>query len=105
MHGISPLPEITPEQENWRLEKVPGMNAVRSRRDPVQRVQVGTYVAAVFRVTGYDPDCDGSLMARMEAVNADGEPTGWEVDCIGLYPETEVVLDAADTLHLLAEEG
>lgn len=71
---------------------------VTSRRDPVEPVPVGSYVARVFRVIGYDPDCDGSLMARLEAVNAAGEPTGWTVDRVGLSPDLAWVLDQPDAL-------
>ena len=45
-----------------------------------------------FRVTGYDPDCDGSLMARLEQISTDGETTGLTVESIGLYPDTGLVV-------------
>lgn len=104
---MKPLPEITDEQENFRMEQIPGMRpgVVRFKRDPVEQVPVGTVVAMMFRVTGYDPDCDGSLMARMEAVDKDGGITGWEVDCIGLYPESTVVLDDPAELHRLSADA
>jgi hypothetical protein len=63
------------------------------RRDPVEPVPVGTYVAMVFRVTGYDQDCDGSLMARLENVDADGKSTGWEESAIGMYPNCTWIVD------------
>lgn len=92
------MPVITAEQENFRLEPV-GENVSVIRRDPVEPVPVGTYVAQVFRVTGYDPDCDGSLMARLEGVDQAGEATGLEHNFIGLNPDSFVVLDSPDELH------
>lgn len=97
--SIHPIPEITAEAENFRLEPLPDMPNIKFvRRDPVEPVPVGTYIARVFRVTGYDPDCDGSLMVRMQSVDFDGEPTGWEVDSLGLYPDSSVVLDSPGDL-------
>jgi len=93
---MRPVPEITAEQENHRFESLadwPGGTAVMSRRDPVEPVPVGTYIVMVFRVTGYDPDCDGSLMARLEHVDRRGEPTGWEPTHLGMYPDTGLVVD------------
>jgi hypothetical protein len=93
---IRRVPEITAEQENFRVEPVdlgPRVRAVTVRRDPVEPVPVGTYVAMVFRVTGYDRDCDGHLMARVENVGADGEATGWEQNCLGLSPGSTWVID------------
>ena len=94
--NLRPVPEITAEQENFRMEPLAvgeNFRAMMGRRDPVEVVPVGTYVVKVFRVTGYDPDCDGSLMARLESVDKEGEATGWEVNCIGLYPDTSLIID------------
>lgn len=75
--------EITAEEENFRGEAIaPG--AFMVRRDPVEPEPVGTIVLLPFRVTGYDQDCDGSLMARLESIDLDGRRTGWDPDCIGL---------------------
>jgi hypothetical protein len=77
-----------------------GFNAMMVRRDPVEPEPVGTLIAQVFRITGYDQDCDGSLMARLEAVDFNGQPTGWEPTHLGLYPDTAVVLeDPAELLR------
>lgn len=61
---------------------------------------VGSYVAMVFRVTGYDPDSgetpETATMARLEHVYLDGETgetTGWETNCVGLYDTTSRVLN------------
>ena len=86
-----------------RLADGPGFNAVTSKVDPVERVPVGTYVVKVFRVTGYDQDCDGSLMARLANVGADGESSGWEVTHIGLYPDSTWVVDGPDELDRLTQ--
>jgi len=93
---LTPVREITAEEENHRFEPLasgPGLNAVTSRRDPVEPVPVGTYIVKVFRVTGYDPDCDGSLMARLANVNRNGEESGWEPTQLGLYPDSTLVVD------------
>jgi acyl dehydratase len=93
---------------NARLEPFvsgPGFNAVTIKRDFVKPVPEGTYVAMVFEVVGYDQDCDGSAMARFRAVNRHGEPTGWEPSHLGLYADTDVVLDAPGDLHDLIEDA
>jgi hypothetical protein len=104
---IHRLREIPAEEENFRLDPVasgPGFDVRMVKRDPVEPVPVGTYIAMVFRVTGYDEDCDGSLMGRFEQVDRNGEPTGWEPDQLGLYPVADVVLDGPSDLHDLIEE-
>ena len=64
---------------------------------------VGSYVAMVFRVTGYDPDCgetaETATMARLEQVDLDGETTGWETNCVGLYDTTGRVLNEPGDLR------
>jgi hypothetical protein len=97
--------KITAKEENFRTEPMqgvrPGISV--SRRDPVEPVPVGTIVAMVFRVTGYDQDCDGSLMARFQHITRDGDATGWEPDRLGIHPDTSVMLDEPDELHRIAE--
>lgn len=93
---LTPVPEITAEQENFRLEPLaigPGFDARMVKRDPVEPVPVGTYVVKVFRVTGYDPDCDGSLMARLAAVDREGIESGWEPTHLGLYPDSCLIVE------------
>jgi hypothetical protein len=101
--AVRRIPEITAGQEDFRLVPVPGLGMTTARRDPVEPVPVGTLVARVFRVTGYDPDCDGSLMARVEAVDSAGEATGWETGRLGLRPGSWWIVDAPDELDRAAE--
>ncbi len=61
---------------------------------------VGTVVLLAFRVVGYDKDADGSMMARMESVDLDGEASGWEVDGIGLCPDNGVVVSLEELREL-----
>jgi hypothetical protein len=63
------------------------------REKIVEPVRVGTFVVRVFQVAGYDSDCDGSLMARLESVNKNGQTTGWEPRRIGLDPTTTLVVE------------
>lgn len=57
---------------------------------------VGSYVAVVFRVDGYDADVgetsETATMARLTNVGFDGEETGWKANCIGLYNSCTVVV-------------
>ncbi len=100
--ALRPVREITAEMENFRTVPFVGTNMFTSKRDPVEPEPVGTYVVMVFQVTGYDPDCDGSLMARLRAVQSDGESTGWEPNCLGLYPDTALVVEHPSVLWDLA---
>ena len=96
--------EVTSEEEHFRIEPlIPGSTRFSTiRRDPVKPEPEGTIVLMAFRVTGYDPDCDGSLMARLERIDKDGERTGWEPNAIGLYPSADLVV-TADELRRLFE--
>jgi len=91
---MRPTRKVTAREENFRLE------AGVVSRDPVEPEPVGTIVLVPFRVTGYDPDCDGELMARLENINFRGEATGWEVDSVGiddcLVATQEELLDEAE---------
>ena len=92
---MRPVKEITAAEENFRTE--PFYKTVTSegrivKRDPVKPEPEGTIILVPFRITGYDADCDGSLMARLEAIDKDGETTGWETNCHGLYPTTDLVV-------------
>lgn len=69
---------------------VPGFLA--PRRDPIEPEPIGTIIVRAFRITGYDRDCDGSLMARLDAVDEDGRETGWCPERISLHPDSSLVI-------------
>lgn len=92
--------EITASEENFRTEQVGQFMTIK--RDPVQPEPVGTVVLMPFRITGYDRDCDGSLMARLSALNGKGKTTGWEPDSIGLYPHSGLVVTEEELQSLFA---
>ena len=103
--------EVTDEEENFRLESPdstsPDRSSIRiSRRDPVEPEPVGTIVLLAFRVTGYDPDCDGSLMVRLENISIDGnnDTTGWCPAQLGLNPTTGIVVTQGE-LRSLSEKA
>jgi hypothetical protein len=99
------VPDIS-SRENFRIVPIPGWpGASNIRRDPIEPVPVGTYVAMAFRVIGYDPDCDGSLMARLAHVDEHGKDTGWDPHHLGLYPSTDVVLDSPAELFETADRA
>lgn len=93
---MRPIREISAEEENFRTEPMFGHTDRFQvvRRDPIEPEPVGTIILMAFRITGYDPDCDGSLMARLEHIDKDGEPTGWEPTQLGLYSNTDLVVTA-----------
>ena len=84
---MRPIREITAEEENFRIERYKDADFGFIKRDPVEPEPVGTVILLPFRIAGYDKDCDGSLMARMENLWLyDGklEETGWDVSNIGM---------------------
>ena len=100
--GIKRIKEITSDEENYRSVPIgPGM--VTSRKNSIEPVPVGTLVSIVFRVTGYDRDCDGTLMMRLEAIDMEGNITGWKPDHLGAYPDSTWVVDSPDDLDKLAD--
>ena len=92
------------EEENWRTEPmIAGSDKFAvSRRDFVEPEPIGSIVLLAFRVTGYDADCDGSAMARLEHVDKDGDPTGYSVNRLGLCPDTELVVDLKELAAIFA---
>lgn len=96
-------------EENARLVplfpagELPQMSTLK--RDFAPPVPIGAYVVMVARVVGYDPDCDGSAMARLEFVDREGETTGWTQGNIGLYPETELLVDHPHDLWDIASRN
>ena len=95
---MRPVREITADEENFRTEPIsddmPHMQVIR--RDFVEPEPVGTIVLMAFRVAGYDADCDGSAMARLQHIDKDGEETGWYPAQLGLHPGCELVVSAAE---------
>lgn len=107
---IRRVPEITAGQENARLVPfVPGTQVFTLKKDPVEPVPPGTLVALIFRVEGYDQDCDGSLMARLGRIHADGGETGWHPTALSLSPDCTWVIDSPGELDnaatLTSQEG
>jgi hypothetical protein len=98
---MRPVREITAQEENFRAVPMGPFDVIR--RDPIEPEPIGTIVLTAFRVVGYDPDCDGSLMARLEHIDKDGEPTGWEQNAVGLYPDTELVVTLDELKALFAK--
>lgn len=98
------IKQSTTEEENFRVEPR-GMNCRVPviRRDPVEPVPVGSFIVTCFKVVGYDQDCDGSLMARLENVNVEGRSTGWVANYLGLYPSTDYVVEHPRDLLDLCE--
>lgn len=99
---MRPVRDIS-DQENFRLESKPPF--VVPKRDPVEPEPAGTIVLKAFRITGYDQDCDGSLMARMENIDKHGEITGWTPSRIGVGPDTDIVVTTEELLALLDGEA
>jgi len=108
--AIKRIPEITSEEENFgikpnTIENPDGRPITLNtlRRDSIEPVPVGTVVAKLFRITGYDVDCDGSLMARLENIDCGGESTGWTQHHMGIYDDSTWVVDDADDIDKMAE--
>lgn len=95
---------ISPEEENFRITRIPKSSLCTVKRDPIEPEPAGTILLVAFKVTGYDKDCDGSLMARLEHLELDGRESGWIVNCIGLHPDTGLVV-TEEELHALVVVG
>lgn len=83
--------KVTAEEEGFRLEQCESSPCVHPRRNSVEPEPVGTVVLLPFRIAGYDKDCDGSLMARLENLDLKGRETGWNQKHIGLQGNGFVV--------------
>lgn len=101
---MRPVREITAKQENFRIVGVDPFGFDVIRRDPIEPEPVGTIILKAFRITGYDPDCDGSLMARLENIDGDGDPTGYFVRRIGVDPSTTLVVIEDELRTLFATD-
>lgn len=83
------------KEENARIVPMPGFPYTWTtiKRDPIEPEPIGTIILMAFRITGYDPDCDGSLMARLDSIQLDDlQETGMSLKHIGLYPNTDIVI-------------
>jgi hypothetical protein len=93
-------------KENFRVEPASGRIGI-IKRDFVKPEPEGTIILMAFRITGYDRDADGSAMIRAEALmlEDDGrfEATGLEVDHIGLYDWTDIVVTEDELRALFAQ--
>ncbi len=98
---MRPVREVTAEEENFRMQPMGGFDVIK--RDFVEPEPVGTIILCAFRITGYSKDCDGSAMVRAEHIDKDGDATGWDIDSIGLYPSTELVVDEIELKKLFGE--
>lgn len=92
---MRPVRSIPDSEDNFRLEPMEGFppNVLKTRRDPVEREPVGTILLQPSRITGYDTDCDGGLMARLLDVDSEGvDQGGEERKRCGIYPDTDLVV-------------
>ena len=96
---MRPVREVSSEEENFRMQEV-GDGISMIKRDPVEPEPIGTLIMVPFRITGYHPDCDGSLLARLEAINKDAEATGFETNCHGLYSSCDLVITKEELKQL-----
>lgn len=95
---MRPVRTITADEENFRIEHRSGFEV--TKRDSIEPEPIGTLILKAFRIIGYDPDCDGSLMAQLEAIDSKSDPTGWTQDRIGLYPDTAIVITEDELSNL-----
>jgi len=100
---MRPVREITAKEENFRTERLYGTSYDVIKRDPIQPEPIGTIVLKAFRITGYDRDCDGEMLARMECIDNKLRETGWEVNCMGLYPRTTIVVTEKEWVDMFTQ--
>jgi len=87
---MRPVRKITAEEENFRVERFEGFPCGVIKRDPVEPAPVGTIIIKAFKVTGYVPDCDGSLMAQLENVDKNLVETGWSETNVGICSNSTI---------------
>ena len=100
------IKRITAEEENFRVE------CQHIRRDSVEPEPIGTIVLIPHRVIGYDKDCDGSLIARLEVIfldelpldEIDSDKSGQVSTCRGLNPEVGIVMSESELKELYDAE-
>ena len=98
---MRPVKDIS-DIENFRIEILKGFQVIR--RNSIEPEPIGTIILKAFRIIGYDKNCDGSLMARLENIDKNGDVTGWDVTNIGLYSESSLVV-TQDELKNLFEKN
>lgn len=66
---------------------------------------MGSYVAMVFRVVGYDADSDAERtpLAKLENVDFDGNALGWNPDRLILAEDNAFVLENLDDICEILE--
>ena len=58
-----------------------------------------------FRIVGYSPDSDGSLMAELQSIDRQGDSTGSVVRNVTLYPDVALALrDRAELSGLFEDD-
>ena len=92
---------VTAEEENFRTEPFVGNNMRIVRRDFVKPEPEGTIILMAFKITGYDQDCDGSAMARLDNIDFNGDATGATLTHYGLYPESDLVVTLDELKSLI----
>lgn len=105
---MRPIRKITAEEENFRM--VPFLpeqpdRFVTPKRDPVEPEPVGTILLLPFRITGYDQDCDGSLMGRLENLYLHKDrldSSGWDVRRISV--SDGLVVTESELIEMLDEK-
>ena len=98
---IRRMKAVSKEEENLQIIPIPGVpNAVTIKVDSIEPLPVGSLIIFMFRITGYDKDCDGSLLARLEKINYKGETTGLELNHVGLYEDCTWVVDFPNDLDI-----
>ena len=100
---MRPVRDIS-DLENFRTEPFLGSSLRVIKRDPIEPEPVGTIVLCAFRITGYDQDCDGSLLARLERIDTGGEATGSGINSASLYPDCALVV-TTEELQALFQSG
>jgi hypothetical protein len=89
---MRPVRQITDEEEGFRLEPHSELAVNVIRKNPVEPEPIGTIILRAYRIVGYTPDCDGSLIARVVPVDRDGKPLDAEAVRTVIYPDRALVV-------------
>lgn len=90
---LRPARQITTEEEGVRPHRHPVDGMSTLVRSPVEVEPVGTYIVGVYEIVGYQPDCDGGLLAILRQVDRHGAPTGLEARGVRLDGDSDLVVD------------